>query len=694
MFSRSLMLSTACLPILFILTGCPSASTTPASDLIFTEKPTLTHMMETTVLNDDGSSTVRQVPNNQIMLMFAGGVSTAAASDTLRQMRADLSDVGLSQVGQIPDLAIYQLEIINESIDPTASIAVLDSVMERLRAYSNVATVGYNEVLNGRAVENSDDNSAIMRYDRCALAAIDYYQAIPLFDRAMSHVALSDVTVAVIDSGLWVQSNQFDDILPRTQFPDLADSNIVPYDFHLYKHGTNIAALIAADNGDGLTNGIALRVLGNRLHLIVCDAHIWGNDYSLARCLSGSRQAVLLGADIVNLSLGLENRHGSPRWLQSAQQQFDRLFTSAPQTLFIAAASNDNLVLSGNAAPAGMPNPNLLTVGGFQSCHPDQAYFNSATGPGIELAAPATDVPGFAGDNMFGPARASLTGNSFAAPLVAAIAAIAKSIDPADPSGAQLKALLLAESQTWPTAATVGGRRPALIKTVSTILLNRAAASGTVDDLLDAFGPADNISDPSGYSINRLCGAIDYTVTGPSHETTVSLDAPQIQWGPAQNNYGVIGMGHQVVLTLGTSTTSDQVQISTTSGFRLNEPYAQKLLIVVQTPDGRLSTGVDGGSATFSFNACELTTRSLPLDWFDSAHSGPHQLVFIEVSGSFNGTNQGTVRLSDGRITHGVSYSASGTFTTAFMLLDPEADTMEYLERHCTGGYTLGLPEP
>lgn len=698
MFSRSIAVGISVFALLFFVWGCSPATTEPdptpsdPAGQIFTVNPTEAHVVEAVSLNEDGSSTTRPVPNNQIMLMFAAGVPVQTAVDTLGRMQADLRGVGLSLVGQIPDLGIYQLEIVNDLADPAASIAALDAVMEQLRAYPDVATVGYNELLTDRAVENDDDNSGIVEYDRCALAVIDYYQAIPLFDRVMPHVALSDVTVAVIDSGLWLESGQFDDIRPRLQFLNDVAPSTTPYDWHLHKHGTNIAALIAADNGDGLTNGIALRVLGDRLHLMVGDAHIWGNSYSLARCLSTSRQAVLLGADIVNLSVGRGNRLGSPRWLQSAQEQFDRLFTSAPDVLFIAAASNDNMVLNGNDAPAGMPNPNLLTVGGFTSCHPDQRFFMSATGPGIEIAGPATDVPGFAGDNMFGPARLTLTGNSFAAPLVGAIAAIIKSIDPSL-TGAQLKEILLDDDHTWPAHADVGGRRPAMIKTISTVLLNRAAASGTIDSILDAFGPADNISDPSGYSINRLCGEIEATITGPAHHATISLDAPRINWGPSQINYGLIGMGHQVILSMADSAGSDQVMLNTTSGFRLNEPYSERLSIVVETPDGRQSTGIDGGSGTFSFSECELTTRSLPLDWFDPARSGPHQLVFIEVTGSFSGTNQGAMRLSDGRITHGVSYSAGGTFTTAFMLLDPEADTMAYLERNCVGGYQFGADD-
>ena len=663
---------------------------TPISeDDIFIKDPVEQQVVTLTGVNDDGSEYTREVPNNQIVLMFEADVTRSEAEDTLAQMQVDLVDMGLEVVGQIPDLGIYELEISNDETEPGAAIARLDTVIDALGGYAGVVTVGYNELLTDRAVENDDDNCDSTQSDRCAFAVIDYYQAILVFDRVIPYVNLSDVTVAVVDSNLWVESGQFDEILPRTQFPGQPEG-ITPYDWHLHKHGTNIAALIAADNGDGLVNGVALRVLGDRLHLTVGDAHIWGNAYSLVRTLARTRESVLLGADIVVLSLGRGAGSDRPNWLLNAQAQFSRVFDESPQTLFLAAAANDNFVLNGNDAPAGMPNANLLTIGGHLSCFPDQRYSQSCTGPGIELAAPATGVPGFVGDNMVGPARYSLDGNSFAAPLVASVAAIVKSIDP-NMTGAELKTFLLDEDHTWPASTEVGGRRVALLKTVGSALLTRTATSSGVDKIMDAYGPPDDITDPSGYTVNRLCGEINFSVTG-SHNETAALDAPQIEWGPDQYNYGLIGMGQQVILKVSNGSTS--VMVSTTAGFRLNEPYTGDIQIVVPSSEGQLAAGADGSSGTVSFSECELTTRSLPLDWFSPANSGPDQLVFIEVTGAFSGTAQGAIRVSDGEHISGVSYATSGEFTTGFTLLFPEADTLDYLERHCVGGYLLGAPEP
>ena len=57
------------------------------------------------------------------------------------------------------------------------------------------------------------------------------------------------------------------------------------------------------------------------------------------------------------------------------------------------AASNDGFELDNNDAPAGLPAANLITVGGLDSCNYEIPYSESSTGPGIDIAAPATEIP-------------------------------------------------------------------------------------------------------------------------------------------------------------------------------------------------------------------------------------------------------------------------------------------------------------
>jgi hypothetical protein len=109
--------------------------------------------------------------------------------------------------------------------------------------------------------------------------------------------------------------------------------------------------------------------------------------------------------------------------------------------------------------------------------------------------------------------------------------------------------------------------------------------------------------------------------------------------------------------------------------------------ISAAAPSAGEFTGIESLSGSFIYTECELTTRSLPLDWFSPANPGPHQLVFIEVSGTLNPTVvRGFIEL-DGEIIDDIDYQTSGSFTMAFTLLDPDSATLEHLEEVCVGGY-------
>jgi subtilisin family serine protease len=627
------------------------------------------------------------------MVMFAEDTAADRASGILKKMAKDLKNTGLTLVGQVPDLGIYQFEIENNATDPQEAIALLDTVAETLQSYEGVDTVSYNELLESRIVENDDDNSRYNGDDRCAFSVIDYYQAIPIFDHVLQQTALSDVTVAVIDSGLWADCGQFDDIMPRTQLatrfsgtPDFSDE-------HPRKHGTTVASIIAADNNDDLTNGIASRILGDRLHLVVGNAHLGGNAYSEANAIAKAQLAIELGARVVNFSLGVGSSNMPARHLTRLQNQFMRLFTASTSAnvLFVAAASNDRLVLNNNDAPAGLPAANLITVGGLESCSFNQRYALSATGPGIDIAAPATHIPlccvGIPG--YIAPQLIYEEGNSFAAPIVSAMAAVVLSIHPQF-TGAELKNFLIDENNVWPAPEEVGGKRVALIKTVGNAILQYAPSSAAVDAIMDCYGGfSDDIPDPSGHMINRLCGEVEFSVVGPSYSQQHSMGPTDISFSASGYNMGIIGRNFAVFNFAGGE---DVLTGSVNSGLRLNEVYS----ITRGGPNGfGIQAGASGGgtykgaavAGTITFTECELTTRSLPLDWFSPSNPGADQLVFIEMTGTLGPCAAVGDIDRGGEVEKDVTYSVEGRFTTAFNLLFPDNATLEHLEQVCVGGY-------
>lgn len=143
----------------------------PETD-IFTKDPDPQYIMDVTFTCEDGTSHEREVPVNQMVLMFDEDVSFSEASSILSTMTNDHRAERLTLVGQIPDIGIYQLEIDNNNMDPQMAIDALNHVIEALKGYERVDTVTYNELMKHYFAENDDDNTDFYGDDRCAFATL------------------------------------------------------------------------------------------------------------------------------------------------------------------------------------------------------------------------------------------------------------------------------------------------------------------------------------------------------------------------------------------------------------------------------------------------------------------------------------------------------------------------------------------
>ncbi|NOX58913.1 MAG: hypothetical protein GXP29_08660 [Planctomycetes bacterium] len=93
---------------------------------IFVIDPVAERLVALRGVNHGNSEYTREVPNDQIVLMFDMGVSHTEAEGTIRQMQTDVADLGLALVGQIPDVGIYQFTIGNDETDADSAMARLD----------------------------------------------------------------------------------------------------------------------------------------------------------------------------------------------------------------------------------------------------------------------------------------------------------------------------------------------------------------------------------------------------------------------------------------------------------------------------------------------------------------------------------------------------------------------------------------
>ena len=535
----------------------------PPAEITVTD-PQETDLFEATFINPDGSMGTREIPDNQLVLLFENHVTHQQALDTISEMSDALSAFGLTLAGQIPDLGIYQLQIDNGGTNPAERLAFLDGVIIRLEAFDSVESVSYNELIEARFAENDDDNSAISGLDRTPFSIIDYYQAIPAFDALGHHVDFNFVTVAVIDSGIDLETHQFDDIegMAAFEFVLVGFPSARPRDTHSGRHGTAVAGIIAADNGDGVTNGIASRILEEKLSLIVgrmTDRTGW----NLTRAIATAQECINRGARIVNMSWGSHANGRNPRWLIRLQNNFSRLFDNNPDVLFVASASNDAFVLDNNDAPAGLPAANLITVGGIQSEDLGLPYSRSSTGPGVDIAAPAVQVPVCCDS---GNTITYSDGNSMAAPIVSSIAALVLSLDP-EMSGSDLKEFITDPNNTYSAPDEVGGIRPALIRTAGNAILKLTTTTGVVDDLLDNFEPADD-ADPPASVISKLVSQYEFTVSGPGHHQDHVVDIGETN--PADLTSGASNTIWTGGFQLWLAYDADLVKIDAVRGFRLD----------------------------------------------------------------------------------------------------------------------------
>ncbi len=214
------------------------------------------------------------------------------------------------------------------------------------------------------------------------------------------------IVVAVVDSG--VQASHPDlvgQVLPGT---DLYYRDDIPEDD--IGHGTAVAGIIAArgDNGVGIA-GVAMNVK-------ILPVKVGGKDGAPISVLSsGIIWAVDQGADIINLSLVADLP--SPTLHEALQYAYDR---NVP---VITAAGNDPYAITypGNYEEA-------ITVGASTTWG-TLASFSSTTNR-VDLVAPGSSVLAPWWSEVNGNGWTTVTGTSFATPMVTGTAALLLSINP------------------------------------------------------------------------------------------------------------------------------------------------------------------------------------------------------------------------------------------------------------------------
>jgi type VII secretion-associated serine protease mycosin len=230
------------------------------------------------------------------------------------------------------------------------------------------------------------------------------------------------VTVAVVDTGVDAQTPQ---LLGKVQRGvDITTPGRGPADSDCYGHGTFLAGIIAAASvpGTGVA-GVAPDVSILPIRCATTAAADAPGALTPGSMALGIHQAVDSGAQVINLSASTT----SPDATLAAAVQY----AASHDVVLVASAANSAQQGDPVTYPAAFPG--VIAVGAVDSTG-KRADF-SQTGPFLSLVAPGVDVTSV-GPGGIGHWQGS--GTSYAAPFVAATAALVRAYRPAL-SAAQVK---------------------------------------------------------------------------------------------------------------------------------------------------------------------------------------------------------------------------------------------------------------
>lgn len=275
-------------------------------------------------------------------------------------------------------------------------------------------------------------------------------------------------------------------------------------------HGTHVAGTIgaASDNGTGVAGVdwaakiLPVRMLGvgGGTLVDIVEGTLWAAGFEVAGVPINSTPA-----HVINLSLG-----GSAPCYAFAQEAFDQIASDSPNAAIVVVAAGNEDADAGFTTPANCGN--VIAVGATDFSGDRAGYSNY--GPRIDVMAPGgdpgTNLSGNGNDGVLSLSRNDSSGaftyglqsgTSMAAPHVAGVVALLKSIDPAL-SRTQVLALLTDTARPL-TAAECGAGLTAA--DCGAGLIDAAAAVAAIDD--------GAIPTPGGGAIAYEPNPVDYGTT-------------------------------------------------------------------------------------------------------------------------------------------------------------------------------------
>lgn len=494
-----------------------------------------------TKLPDDASLVATaewgEVPANQVCVLMAEG-------STRKDAKKVADALGGTVVGEVAYVSVFQIEYPGTTeADLASAISTAEGIEGVEGAFPNQQNHLDAEIWGTRVDPYNDP-----LYGGGAGAG---YQAIGVA-KAWTYIKgagtdLSSVKVGVVDDGLYMPGdgaeNEFEGGKTKIEFPDPAageNANPEVWDDGTTNpagsHGTGVSTIIGADPDNGGPTGVA-GPLGNKLTISMINVYggqygnttstpdpndptkfvsSSGKTWSLGSLVALTKQ-VEAGAKVINCSWGNSDAH--PNIVAAYTKFFTKMSQDHPDVVFVCSGGNGGTVMNGSKRiPSGLKLPNMITVGALNADGTTADYADKASADyEITLGAPGTQaVVGMKPGG--GPEQQD--GSSFAAPQVAAAAAILKSLNPKLSAG-EIKQILTETAR--PGVPNTSGAADAESKLVNKnemgagILAVDEAVLRVINDLRKGKG-----LDPLTPEMLEKMGVVDaVAVTGEPGEYTV-----------------------------------------------------------------------------------------------------------------------------------------------------------------------------
>lgn len=254
-----------------------------------------------------------------------------------------------------------------------------------------------------------------------------YHKAIKTFAGWDITMGSEDIIVAIIDDGFNIHHKEFEGRV-LTPYNVYTKTNVV--EESQFKHGSHVAGLsvAAADNGIGIA-GVAPKC--KFLPIQVFDK----NGYcSTNATVDGVLYAIYKGADVVNLSLGLQLSANIPvqdqraliaGYFKEEERLWKKVFSMANRnnTAIVIAAGNENLLAG--IDPMHRSEDVIVVAAVDRDYSPLQKADFSNFGAYTDVSAPGCGILSTTGRNGY----EIMSGTSMAAPIVSGAVALIKSVN-------------------------------------------------------------------------------------------------------------------------------------------------------------------------------------------------------------------------------------------------------------------------